>query len=83
MSPRDKTIIEDGVFHSQNKFDNVEEYVKKDQIDEYKEALSKEVRNHLAEETCDFEGIDDDDNILAFIKFRVNSIISSQVANFI
>ena len=83
MSPRDKTIIEDGVFHSQNKFDNVEEYVKKDQIDEYKEALSKEVRNHLAEETCDFEGIDDDDNILAFIKFRVNSIISSQVANLI
>ena len=79
MSPRDKTIIEDGVFHSQNKFDNVEEYVKKDQIDEYKEALSKEVRNHLAEEICDFEGIDEDDNILAFIKFRVNSIVNSQV----
>ena len=83
LSPRDKTIIEDGVFHSQNKFDNVEEYVKKDQIDEYKEALSKEVRHHLAEETCDFQGIDEDDNILAFIKFRVNSIINSQAANLI
>ena len=47
------------------------------------EVLSKEVRSHLAEETCDFEGIDDDDNILAFIKFRVNSIINSQVANLI
>ena len=43
--------------------------------------LSKEVRIHLAEETCEFEGVDDDDNILAFVKHKVNSIISSQVAN--
>ena len=59
-------MIEDGVIHSQKKFDSVKEYVKKDKIEEYKKILSKEVRNHLAEETYDFEGVDDDDNILAF-----------------
>ena len=81
MSWRFKAIIEEGVIHSQNKFDNVGEYAKKDKIDEYKEVCSKEVMNHLAEETDDFEGVINDENFLTFIPHRVNIIISSQVAD--
>ena len=49
LSPTDKTIIEDGVIHSQKKFNSVEEYFKQGKIEEYKKILSKEVRIHLTE----------------------------------
>jgi hypothetical protein len=78
----EKEIIHLGVFHSQKKFDCVEEYVKKGEqyLEEYINTLIKEVRKHLAEEKSDFDGVDEDDNIMAFIRHKVNGVIRSQVA---
>ena len=76
----DKTIIEHGVAHSQKKFDCVEEYMKKDMLEEYIDIIVKEVRKHLAEEKGDFDGVDDEDNILAFIRHKVDAIIRSEAA---
>jgi hypothetical protein len=68
------------VAHSQKKFDCLEEYMKKDMLEEYIDIIIKEVRKHLAEEKGDFDGVDDEDNILAFIRQKVNIIIRSQAA---
>jgi hypothetical protein len=80
LSNMDKTIIDHGVAHSQKKFDCVEEYMKKGILEEYKSIIIKEVRKHLAEEKGDFNGVDDEDNILAFITHKVNVTIRSQAA---
>ena len=80
LSHTDKALIEEGVFHSQKKFDSLEEFVKKDDLHEYNHIVTKEVRLHLAEERGDFAGVDDDDNIMAYIRHKVNGIVRSQVA---
>jgi hypothetical protein len=76
-------IILQGVFHSQKKFDCVEEYVKKGEqyLEEYINTLIKEVRKHMAEEKSDIDGVDEDDNIMAFIRHKVNDVIRSQVSS--
>eukprot|EP00092_Neocalanus_flemingeri_P102621 GFUD01131263.1.p1 GENE.GFUD01131263.1~~GFUD01131263.1.p1 ORF type:complete len:403 (-),score=135.46 GFUD01131263.1:46-1254(-) len=83
LSKVDKEIILQGTFHSQKKFDCLEEYVKKgkEYLEEYANNLIKEVRKHLAEEKNEFEDVDEDDNIIAFIRYKVRAIIGSQMAS--
>ena len=75
----DKEIIHQGIFHSQKKFDSVEEYQKKGDIEEYTKNLVMEVKKHLAEEKSDFEQVDE--KINGFITHKVNAVIKSQLAN--
>ena len=81
LSKLDKEIILQGTFHSQKKFDCVEVYVKKGKqyLEEYTDNLVREVRIHLAEEKSDYDGVEEDDNIMAFIRIKVTGIIRSQM----
>eukprot|EP00092_Neocalanus_flemingeri_P102623 GFUD01131265.1.p1 GENE.GFUD01131265.1~~GFUD01131265.1.p1 ORF type:complete len:393 (-),score=135.99 GFUD01131265.1:46-1224(-) len=83
LSNVDKEIILHGTFHSQKKFDCIEEYAKKgkESLEDYTNNLIKEVRKHLAEEKNEFEDVDEDDNIIAFIRYKVRAIIGSQMAS--
>ena len=80
LSNMDKEIIHHGIFHSQKKFDSLRRYVGAGRLEEYINALIREVRVHLAEEKGNFHGVDDDDNILAFIQYKVNAIVRPKVA---
>ena len=81
LSKLDKEIILQGTFHSQKKFYCVEVYVKKGKqyLEEYTDNLVREVRIHLAEEKSDYDGVEEDDNIMAFIRIKVTGIIRSQM----
>jgi len=73
LTNQDKDIILDGISHSQKKFDSIEKYDR----EEYKENLVSEVKLHLSEENSKFTEIDE--NILSFIRHRVNAVIKSQL----
>ena len=79
MTNRDKELIQDGIIHSQKNFDKLDTYEKKGEIDAYSENLVKEVTKHLAEENPNFKDIDD--NIVSFIRHKVNAVVKSQLAN--
>ena len=79
MTNRDKELIQDGILHSQKNFDALDTYEKKGQMDDYSENLVKEVTKHLAEENPNFKDIDD--NIVSFIRHKVNAVVKSQLAN--
>jgi len=79
LSNLDKEMIEHGILHSQSKFDTVEEYLKKGEVEEYKTILVAEVKKHFAEEKNETEPIDD--NIGTFITHKVNAVIKSQLAS--
>eukprot|EP00092_Neocalanus_flemingeri_P053099 GFUD01062302.1.p1 GENE.GFUD01062302.1~~GFUD01062302.1.p1 ORF type:complete len:398 (-),score=107.74 GFUD01062302.1:36-1229(-) len=83
LSNVDKEIILQGTFHSQKKFDCIEVYIKKGEeyLAEYINNLIKEVRRHLAEEKGEFDGLEENDNILAFIRYTVNNVIKSEIAS--
>ena len=61
LSDVDKEIIMRRIPHCQMKFDSVEEIKKrgKSPIDEYVDALTKEVRDHLANENTDYLKVDE------------------------
>eukprot|EP00092_Neocalanus_flemingeri_P092206 GFUD01117024.1.p1 GENE.GFUD01117024.1~~GFUD01117024.1.p1 ORF type:complete len:399 (-),score=129.25 GFUD01117024.1:449-1645(-) len=74
----DKEMIQDGIIQSQKKFDSVEKYKIKGDIEEYKGNLINEVKKHMAEENSNLKEIDE--NILSFIKHKVNAVIKAQLA---
>jgi len=79
LSNLDKEMIQHGILHSQGKFDMLEEYLKKGEIEEYKVNLVMEVKKHYAEEKNESEQLDD--NIATFITHKVNAVIKSQMAS--
>merc|ERR1711874_2656 len=79
LSNLDKEMIQHGILHSQNKFDALKEYVKKNEIEEYKSILVTEVKKHYAEEKGEIEEIDE--NIATFITHKVNSVIKGQLSS--
>jgi len=83
LTPVDKDIILLGIPHCQKKFDSIEEFKKRGEsaLKEYIEKLTKEVRDHLAKEKCDFTGVGNDDEILAFIRDQVKITIDNQIAD--
>ena len=85
LSNVDKEIIHQGTLHSQKKFDCVEVYVSKGKqyLEEYTNNLVKEVRKHLAEENSDFDEVDEDDDIMAFIRHKVNGILRPQIGSLV
>lgn len=72
-------MIQHGILHSQGKFDMLEEYLKKGEIEEYKGNLVMEVKKHYAEEKNESEQLDD--NIATFITHKVTAVIKSQIAS--
>merc|ERR1711872_279937 len=78
----DKEIIIQGIPHCQKKFDSVEEFKKKGEspLNEYVDALTKEVRDHLAKENTDYVKVDDKDEAMVFIKENVRTTIDKQLA---
>eukprot|EP00092_Neocalanus_flemingeri_P013953 GFUD01015050.1.p1 GENE.GFUD01015050.1~~GFUD01015050.1.p1 ORF type:complete len:419 (+),score=119.47 GFUD01015050.1:81-1259(+) len=80
LSNIDKDIILLGIPHSQKKFDSIEVYQKRGEkaLEEYRETLIHEVKEHLAKEKNDFEGIDDETTV-AFITSKVKSTIKTQL----
>lgn len=76
----DKDIILLGIPHSQNKFDAVEEYERRGEsaLNEYVEALTKEVKDHLEKEKG--SKVNDDDAAMVFIKEKVRIAIQTQLA---
>merc|ERR1719312_908168 len=55
LSNLDKEIIQHGILHSQKKFDSLDEYAKKGEVEEYKNILVMEVKKHYAEEKGETE----------------------------
>eukprot|EP00092_Neocalanus_flemingeri_P059959 GFUD01071814.1.p1 GENE.GFUD01071814.1~~GFUD01071814.1.p1 ORF type:complete len:303 (+),score=95.65 GFUD01071814.1:322-1230(+) len=80
LSNIDKDIILLGIPHSQKKFDSIEVYQKRGEkaLEEYSETLIQEVKEHLASEKSDFEGIDDEATV-GFITSKVKSMIKNQL----
>ena len=80
MTEVDKEIILLGIPHSQNKFDALEEYQKRGEstLNEYVEALTKEVKDHLEKEKG--SKVNDDDAVMVFIKEKVQNTIQTQLA---
>jgi len=76
----DKEIILLGIPHSQNKFDALEEYQKRGEstLNEYVEALTKEVKDHLEKEKG--SKVNDDDAVMVFIREKVQTTIQTQLA---
>jgi len=79
LSNLDKEIIQHGILHSQKKFDTLEEYAKKGEVEEYKNILVNEVKRHYAEEKGETEEIDD--TFVTFINHKVNAVIKGQLAS--
>jgi len=73
----DKEMIHHGILHSQKKFDSIQQYQSKGEIEEYTKYLVDEVKKHLAEEKSDFEQIDD--KIVNFITYKVKDVIAMQM----
>ena len=78
-----KEIVLAGIYHSQKKFDSVEEYKKRGEkaLEEYNGSMIEEVRKHLAEENSDFEEVDNDDSVMAFIRYKVKTVMKTQLAD--
>ena len=83
LTPVDKDIILIGIPHCQKKFDSIEEFRKRGDsaLEEYVKTLTKEVRDHLAKEKCDFTGVGDEDEVMAFIKDKVTSTIDNHLSD--
>jgi len=79
LSNLDKEMIQHGILHSQKKFDTLEDYLKKGEIEEYKNILVAEVKKHYAEETGVTEEIDE--TFATFITHKVNAVIKGQLAS--
>lgn len=79
LSNLDKEIIQHGILHSQKKFDTLEEYAKKGEVEEYKNILVTEVKKHYAEEKGETEELDD--TFVTFINHKVNAVIKGQMAS--
>jgi len=79
LSNLDKEIIQHGILHSQKKFDTLEEYVKKGEVEEYKNILVNEVKRHYVEEKGETEEIGD--TFVTFINHKVNAVIKGQLAS--
>jgi len=61
------------------KFDTLEEYAKKGEVEEYKNILVTEVKKHYAEEKGETEELDD--TFVTFINHKVNAVIKGQMAS--
>ena len=79
LSNLDKEIIQHGILHSQKKFDSLEEYAKKGEVEEYKNILVMEVKKHYAEEKGETEEIDE--TFVTFINHKVGAVIKGQLAS--
>ena len=77
VSNDDKKLIVTGIYHSMNKFDDIETYIAKDDegIDTYVKILQEESRKHYVEEKRIIDDLKDSDPVVQFIDSSVQKIV--------
>jgi len=77
----DKEIILVGIENAGGKYDSLEVYLAKNEIEEYTEALILEVKQHLMDEVPQYVGMDENNTAAHFIKAKVKKTVQDKLAS--
>lgn len=76
----DKEIIMVGIENAGRKYDSLEVYLAKNEIEEYTEALIQEVKQHLMDEVPQYAEMDENNTAAHFIKAKVKKTVQDKLA---
>jgi len=69
-----------GIENAGLKYDSVEVYLAKDEIEKYTEAMIEEVKQHLMDEVPQYADMDENNTAAHFIKAKVKKTVAEKLA---